>query len=137
MVLTAEESGATIGAHPGVINKILSTQAVDADLVTNAKRARATKTAIDRYMAVAFLLGADKIRYGTLVAEIENEYLHNKENLTTAGTYLTTVAEAYDYLCNYKNDPRNLSRLLGHNASNLNTEHGRHLCCARCCTPRS
>jgi hypothetical protein len=66
---------------------------------------------------VAFLLGADKLRYGTLVEEIENEFLRNKGSSSTAGTYPTTVAEAYDYLCNYKKDPKNLTRLLGHNAA--------------------
>jgi hypothetical protein len=42
--------------------------------------------------------------------------------LSSAGTYPTTVAEAYDYLCNYKKDPKNLSRLLGQNSGgNPNT----------------
>ena len=57
MVLSAKESGATIGAHPGAINKILSIQAVDINLVT--KQTRATKTAINQYLVVTFLLGAD------------------------------------------------------------------------------
>jgi hypothetical protein len=79
--------------------------------------------ATDRYLAVAFLIRADKLRYGTLIEEIENEFLGNKGSSNSAGTYPKTVAEAYDYLCHYKKDPRNLSRLLGHNAGgdNLNT----------------
>jgi hypothetical protein len=107
MVLTAEESGATIGAHPGNID------AIDANNPSDIEQIAATKTATDRYLAVAFLLGADKLCYGTLVEEIENEYLRNKGNSSTAGTYPTTTAEAYDYLCNYKKDPKNLTRLLG------------------------
>jgi hypothetical protein len=37
------------------------------------------------------------------VEEIENEYLGNKGDSSSSGTYPTTVAEAYDYLCNYRN----------------------------------
>jgi hypothetical protein len=79
MVLTAEESGATIGAHPGAVNEILTTQAADPTLITAAERKKAKKTAIDRYLAVAFLLGADKLRYGTLVEEIETSTYGTRE----------------------------------------------------------
>ncbi len=123
MVLTATESGATIGAHPGAINEVLNTMAADTTNPTATERDDATKIATSRYLAVAFLLGADKIRYGTLVEEIENEYLRNKGSSSTAGTYPTSIAESYDYLCNYKRDPKNLTRLLGQNPGghNLNT----------------
>ena len=40
-------------------------------------------------------------------------FLRNKGASSSSGTYPTTVAEAYDYLCNYKKDPKNLTRLLG------------------------
>ena len=123
MVNTAEESGATIGAHPSGITAILTALAVNIDVPTQIERAASVETATQRYLAVAFILGADKVRYGTLVEEIENEFLRNKGSSTSAGTYPTTVAEAYDYLCNYKKDPKNLTRLLGHNAGgdSLNT----------------
>ena len=123
MVLTAAESGATIGAHPGAINEVLNATAADTDNPTIEEREDATKTATNRYLAVAFLLGADKMRYGTLIEEIENEYLRNKGSSSTAGTYPTSIAESYDYLCNYKRDPKNLTRLLGQTSggNNLNT----------------
>jgi hypothetical protein len=122
MVLTAEESGATIGSHPGGIQEALNIDAIDANNPSDVERIAATKTATDRYLAVAFLLGVDKLRYGTLVEEIENEYLRNKGNSSTAGTYPTMTAEAYNYLCNYTKDPKNLTILLGQNTcSNMNT----------------
>jgi hypothetical protein len=54
------------------------------------------------------------MRYGTLVKEIENEFLCNQGSSKLAGIYPTMVAEAYGYLCNYKKDTKNLTRLLGH-----------------------
>jgi hypothetical protein len=123
MVNTAAESGATIGAHPSGVTAILAALAVDIDFPTQAECVASVETATQRYLAVAFILGADKMPYGTLVKEIENEFLRNKGSSTSAGTYPTTVAEAYNYLCNYKKDPKNLTRLLGHNAGghSLNT----------------
>jgi hypothetical protein len=94
MVDTAEDSGATIGAHPAGVTAILNVLALDSDAPTTPERVASVQMATQRYLAVAFILGADKM-----------------------------VAEAYDYLCNYKKDPKNLSRLLGNNAGgdSLNT----------------
>jgi hypothetical protein len=102
-----------MGTHPGGVTEALNSPAVKADNPTDAERDTAIKSTTDRFLAVAFLLGADCFRYGTLVEEIENNYLRNKGGSSSAGTYPTTVAEAYNYLCNYKKDPENLSRLLG------------------------
>jgi hypothetical protein len=124
MVETAEESGVTIGAHPAGVTVALQGLAIDIDMPTVAERRTSVKTATERYLSVAFIIGADKVRYGTLVEEIENEFLRNKGASTSAGTYPTTVAEAYDYLCNYKRDPKNLTRLLGHNGGRDNLSTG-------------
>jgi hypothetical protein len=122
MVETAEDSGATIGPHPAGITECLTAIAVDIDNPTAAEKVASIQLATQRYLSVAFLLGADRVRYGTLIEEIENEFLRNKGTSSSAGTYPTTVAEAYDYLCNYKKDPKNLSRLLGQNiGGNPNT----------------
>jgi predicted urease superfamily metal-dependent hydrolase len=95
LVLTAEESGTTIGAHPAGVTEILNKSALDPANPTNDERTAAIKSAVERYLAVAFLLGADWIRYGTLVKEIENEFLRNKGSSSTAGTYPTSMSEAY------------------------------------------
>ncbi len=122
MVETAQESGAIIGSHPAGINECLMAIAVDIDIPTPAEQVRSVQRATERYLLVAFLLGADRVRYGTLIKEIENEFLGNKGTWSSTGTYPTTVADAYDYLCNYKKDPKNLSRLLGQNiGGNQNT----------------
>ena len=70
MVTTAEESGASISTHPGGVIEALRTTAADINDPTDGENADAIKTTTDRYHAVAFLLGADRFRYGTLVEEI-------------------------------------------------------------------
>ena len=122
MVETAEESGVTIGPHPAGITECLTAIAANIDNPTTPEKFASIQLATQRYLSVAFLLGADRVRYGTLIEEIENEFLRNKGTSSSAGTYPTTIAEAYDYLCNYKKDPKNLSRLLGQNiGGNPNT----------------
>jgi hypothetical protein len=92
LVLTGEECGATIGPHPGA-------KAVDARNPMHLERKETIKIATDQYLAVTFLVRSDRIRYDILIEETENAYLQNWNNLSKVGTYPTTVAEAYDYLC--------------------------------------
>ena len=60
------------------------------------------REAQDRYLAVAFLMGADKQRFGALLTETENEYL-KKRNLNS---YPATITEAYSWLLRYQNGYR-------------------------------
>ena len=55
-------------------------------------------------MAMAFVSGANRIKYRRLIEELENSYLKGNEN-----EYPKTVTDAYNLLLKYKNDPRNHS----------------------------
>jgi hypothetical protein len=48
-----------------------------------------------------------------LIEEIENEYLQNRDESSKVGSYPLTITNAYEYLENYKKNPRNLQRLMG------------------------
>ena len=61
MVETAVESGATIGGHPAGMTECLKAIAVNADSPTPAERVSSIKLATQRYLSVAFLLGADRV----------------------------------------------------------------------------
>ena len=55
-------------------------------------------------MAMAFISGANRIKYGRLIKELENSYLKGNENKNPK-----IVTDAYNLLLNYKNNPRNHS----------------------------
>ena len=55
-------------------------------------------------MAMSFILGANRIKYGRLIKELDNNYLKDNKN-----EYPKAVTDAYNQLLNYKNDPRNHS----------------------------
>ena len=51
------------------------------------------------YLATAFILGADRNKYGQLIENLENDYLQGQNN------YPQTLTGAYNLLTNWKQDP--------------------------------
>jgi hypothetical protein len=47
-----------------------------------------------------------------MIEEIENEYLRNRDETSKVGSYPLTVADAYEYLENYKRNPKYTQRLV-------------------------
>ena len=72
----------------------------DAETAFNKREAK--KEEKESYMAMAFISGTNRIKYGRLVKELDNSYLKGNGN-----DYSKTVTDAYNLLLNYKNDPRN------------------------------
>ena len=72
----------------------------DAETAFNKRKAK--KEAKEAYMAMSLISGANRIKYGRLIEELENSYLKGNKN-----EYPKTVTDAYNLLLNYKNDPRN------------------------------
>jgi Zinc knuckle len=60
----------------------------------------ATKKAKERYLAVAFVLGSDRVRYGKLIEDLENSFIQGDDK------YPTELTEAYNLLLHWKQDPR-------------------------------
>jgi hypothetical protein len=114
LVAAVGECGARLGKHQTIYREVISEIAQDD---TNPKPEEKTKAhsslSREQYLAVAFLLGANQNRYGLLLEEIENEYLRNREESSKVRSYPLTVADAYEYLENYKKNPRNIQRLMG------------------------
>lgn len=67
----------------------------------------ARKKAKEGFLAVAFILLADRGRYAKLIEELENDFVKGADN------YPTDLTEAYNLLLHWKHDPRNLMRGLG------------------------
>jgi hypothetical protein len=113
LVAAVNDCGAMIAMHPTFYQEVLSKIVVNPVNPTANEKSEAQKVGQERYLAVAFLLGADSIRYGMMLEEIENEYLRDCDKLSKVGSYPLTIANAYKYLKNYKKNPRNLQRLMG------------------------
>jgi hypothetical protein len=75
---------------------------------------RVQTVAKERYLAVACLLGADRTRYGWLIKDLENQYLLGNDN------YPNTLDETYGLLISWKQDVRNMIRVVGHAGDGVN-----------------
>ena len=93
----------SIGVDPGTQKMVAREKGKTLADLTDADRLEAE----ERYLAVAFILGADRGRYGKLIENLENDFLQNRNS------YPQTVTSAYNLLINWKQDPRNLVRSVG------------------------
>jgi len=58
-------------------------------------------------MAMGFILGSDRVRFGTLIEDLENQHTQGIKS------FPLTLTEAFVHLNNWKNNPRNQKIILG------------------------
>ena len=99
----AEHCGVNLGDHKSLMKHCLEKKpAGTTDAETAPKKRDAKKEANEAFMAMAFISGANRIKYGRLIKELENSYLKGNKN-----KYPKKVTDAYNMLLKYKNDPKN------------------------------
>lgn len=99
-----EHYGAEIGTDLGLVRDAAERDGKkDADQMTHTYPDYEKYKAISReqYLAVCFLKGADRAKYGSLVLELENDYTKGTNHIPT------TVADAYELLNRIKLPQRN------------------------------
>ena len=123
MIDVIVHTGGMVGHQPGIIRAIMRERGIDPTNATTMQQMEIEKEAQNRYLAVAFMLGSDKARFGRLLENLENDYLQGQNN------YPTSITAAYNLLPNWKQDPRNLIRTSGPVSNgvlftNVDGEHG-------------
>jgi hypothetical protein len=102
-----DHCGGLIGHIPGLVNSMLEESNIDPNTATKEQIDVALEATQDEYLAVAFLLGSDRNRYGKLNGNLENGYMQGQDR------YPKTLTSAYSLLTNWKQDARNIMRFLG------------------------
>jgi hypothetical protein len=105
MVDVIDHTGGVVGKLPGLEDKLLLIKGKTLAQMMIEEKATLPLKSQERYLAMAFMLSADRSRYGRLLEEMENEYLKGTDN------WPTTVTGAYHLLTNYHQDPRNMMRM--------------------------
>ena len=103
-VKVIEQHGGRIGYDIGTIKSEINKTAVDPNAPTEEERKAAVKAARDRYLAMAFLSGADRARYSGLLKELHNDFTKGANN------FPGDVIAAYKLLTNYRGVFRPLVR---------------------------
>jgi hypothetical protein len=78
----------------------------DRSIASDKMMVDAEKQAKEMYLACAFILGADKTRYGRLIEDLENSYTQGDDK------FPKTMTEAYNLLVNWKQNPQNYMRVV-------------------------
>jgi hypothetical protein len=91
-----EHCGARMGEHPEGIKEMLSEMGLTTSVATPEQLAVSKEVSREGYLACAFILGADRKRYGKLVEDTENAHVQ-KDN-----KWPKTLVEAYNLLVHWK-----------------------------------
>ena len=91
LVDVIEHTGGIIGLEPGIMKAFNLKYGRDANKLLTAAEKAVTK---DNYLAIAFILGADRNRYGKLVEDLENAFLQGRND------YPDTLSGAFNLLSN-------------------------------------
>jgi hypothetical protein len=102
-----EYCGGDIGQDPGLVDAELTTAGTDRTKATVTQLKTAEAAAREHVLAIGFLYGSDRARYGKLLEDLENSYVQGNDN------YPDTLQQAYTLLVHWKQDPKNVVRLVG------------------------
>ena len=104
-----EHCGASLGEDDGIITKVLEHNDIDPTAATATQKENARIEAQEWYYGLAFLMGADRVRFGRYLEDLENDFTQGVDR------YPKSRVDAHHVLANWKQDPRNLVRLTGGN----------------------
>jgi hypothetical protein len=100
-----EHCGGAIGPDPALVEQILARSNNTTETAATDELNAAKEGAIEEYLAMAFIQGADRNRFGKLLEDLENAFTQGNDN------YPRTVTGAYAMLTTWKQ--RNIVHVLG------------------------
>jgi hypothetical protein len=92
-----EHIGGIIGEEPALLQTELDRLQLTVDTASPEQMKAATESAKQVYLAVAFLSGSDWNRYSKMLDDLENAYLHGRDE------YPRTLTAAYNLLLHWMN----------------------------------
>ena len=110
-----EHIGAGIGEDEAIMKQVLRSQGIDIDEAMEAQEEAAETEGTKWYLALAFLMGSDRSRFGRLLEKLENDFTAGNDN------YPKTLTNAYNMLLEWKDDPRLLMRMAGNDGVSFAT----------------
>ncbi|CAB9520834.1 unknown protein [Seminavis robusta] len=98
-----ERNGGSIGADIGLVEEVLNSHRppLTLETATDEQLQQAKGIARERTIALDFIVGADRSRFGKLTEDLENSFTQGRNN------YPATMTDALKILTNWKQDPRN------------------------------
>ena len=107
--------GAGIGDDMAIMRQVLRSQDINVDEATDAQEEAAKTEGTQWYLALAFLMGSNRSRFGRLLEKLENDFTAGNDN------YPKTLTDAYNMLLEWKDDPRLLMHMAGNDGISFTT----------------
>jgi hypothetical protein len=102
-----EYCGGAMNQDPSLVDAELTRAGVNRETATPDELEQAEAAVHEQILAVGLLYGSDRTRYGKMLEDLKNDYIQGTDN------YPTTLQQAYNLLVHWKQDPRNVMRLIG------------------------
>ncbi|KAI2489179.1 Reverse transcriptase (RNA-dependent DNA polymerase) [Fragilaria crotonensis] len=96
IIAVIEHNGGFVDLAPGLDKIIAIELGLDPENLDEQQKQDVAKESHSRYLATAFISGADPVRYGRLVENLENDFLMGRDN------YPKTVRAAYNIMTFWK-----------------------------------
>ena len=107
--------GAGIGNDMAIMRQVQRSQDINVDQATDAQEEAAQAEGTQWYLALAFLMGSDRSRFGCLLEKLENDFTPGNDN------YPKTLTDAYNMLLEWKHDPCLLMHMEGNDGISFTT----------------
>ena len=104
-----EHCRVSLGEDDGIITKVLEHHDIAPSTATATQKENVRIEAQEWYYGLAFLMGADRVRFGRYLEDLENDFTQGVDQ------YPKSRVNAHHVLANWKQDPCNLVRLTGGN----------------------
>jgi hypothetical protein len=108
-----EHCGGTIGEDTGLIDSVLHKNNLTRAAATQEQMSWAHAVAKEQHLACCFILQSDKARFGKLIEDTENSFTQKDDK------WPKNMNDAYSLLVHWKQNPRNLMRVLGSSADGV------------------
>ena len=89
--------GGELPVYEALVEADLKTRGLERDTATDAEIETSKKTAGERQLAMGYILGCDRVRYGKLIEDLENQHTQGLKS------FPQTLSEAYTLANNWKN----------------------------------
>jgi hypothetical protein len=110
-VAVVEQFGGSVTRDPIIMLRELEVLGIDKDSATKAEILKARKVGEDKYLGMALVKGADRMRYSRLMDDLINQFTMGHKN------YPQNVTAGYNLLINYRVTGQSTARIINYSES--------------------
>ena len=100
--------GGKLPVYTSLVDVELKTRGLDRDTATADEIEDSEKSATERQMAMGYILGCDRVRFGKLIEDLENQHTQAMK------AFPSTISSTFGLINNWKNAPKLITKVIEH-----------------------